>query len=67
MDDLQARAKAAFDALSDEDMQRALLVIEAMQAGIEIDPADFQGKSPAELREYADRLRQMIDAGGREN
>lgn len=41
-----------------------LLVVAAMRAGIEINPADLLGKSPQELRQFADRLWQQIAAIG---
>ena len=63
-DDLERRLLAAFDELPDEDRQRMLMVVAAMRAGIEIDPADMRGKTPEELRLFADRLWEQIAAQG---
>ena len=64
LSDIERRTLAAFDQLDDEDRRRMLLVVAAMRAGIEIDPADLLGKSPQELRQFADRLWQQIAAIG---
>lgn len=60
LDDLERRTLEAFDELSHEDRQRMLLVVAAMRAGIEIDPADMHGKTLEELRQFADRLWERI-------
>ena len=67
LSDLERRTLVAFDKLDDEDRKRTLMVIAAMRAGIEIDPADLLGKSPEELRQFADRLWQQIAATGTVN
>ena len=67
LSDLERRTLAAFDELDDNDRKRMLLVVAAMRAGIEIDPADMVGKSPEELRLFADRLWQQIAATGSEH
>ena len=64
LSELERRTLTAFDQLDDEDRKRMLLVVAAMRAGIEIDAADLQGKSPEELRQFADRLGQQIAATG---
>lgn len=67
LSDLERRTLEAFDRLESEDRQRTLMVVAAMRAGIEIDPADMQGKTPEELRLFADRLREQIAAHGSEH
>ena len=67
LSDIERRTLAAFDQLDDADKQRTLLVVAAMRAGIEIAPADLAGKSPDELRLFADRLWQQIAALGSEH
>ena len=67
LDDLERRTLAAFGELGDADKQRMLMIVAAMRAGIEIDPADMAGKSPEELRLFADRLWQQIAAHGSEH
>ena len=56
LSELERRTLEEFDSLEPEDRQRMLMVVAAMRAGIEIDPADMQGKTPEELRLFADRL-----------
>ena len=67
LSDLERRALAALDELDDEDGTRLLRVVAAMRVGVEIDPADLFGKSPEELRQFADRLWQQIAAQGSEH
>ena len=64
LSDLERRTLAAFDELGDEDRKRMLMVVAAMRAGIEIDPADMVGKTPEQLRLFADRLWEQIASTG---
>ena len=64
LSELERRTLEGLDELDDEDRKRVFLVIAAMRAGIEIDPADMAGKSPEELRLFADRMWQQIAATG---
>lgn len=67
LNDMERRTLEAFDRLDPEDRQRMLMVVAAMRAGIEIDPADMHGKTPEDLRLFADRLWEQIAAQGREH
>ena len=67
MIDLERRTLQAFDELDEEDRQRMLMVVAVMRAGVEIDPADMVGKTPDELRLFADRLWHQIAAQGSEH
>ena len=62
--ELERRTLLAFDRLDQEDRQRMTMLITAMRAGIEIDPGDPVGKTPEELRLFADRLWEQIAAQG---
>ena len=61
---MERRTLEAFDRLDPEDRERMVMIIAAMRAGIEIDHADLIGKSPEELRQFADQLWQKIAAKG---
>lgn len=67
LNELERRTLDAFDRLEPEDRQRMTMIIAAMRAGIEIDPADLVGKTPEELRLFADRLWEQIAAEGSEH
>lgn len=60
IDELERRLLAAFGNLDLEDRERLLLVVTAMRAGVQINPADMLDKTPEELRLFAERLSQQL-------